>query len=257
MLRKIRRQLPGADLLYVADSGYAPYGDRPEQYVIDRSITVADFLVGQGADIIVVACNTATAVAVGRLRQRLTVPVVGIEPAVKPAAALTRSGVVGVLATPRTLATSRFDQLVTEYAGETRVLQQPCAGLADQVERGDLDSEQTRSLVARFVQPLVEEGADVLALGCTHYSFVKPLITELTAGRDITLLDPAPAVARQVVRRLQEAGVVATRAHGRERFWTSGDLKSVGDRIAQLWGERIALEPLTAGPKGPALQVMD
>lgn len=244
VLREIRHQLPGDDLIYVADSGFAPYGDRPEGYVADRSIAIADFLVSQGADVCVVACNTATAVAVDRLRSHLTMPVVGIEPGIKPAVALTRSGVVGVLATTRTLSTARFDHLVDEHAGAARVVVQPCPGLAEQVERGELDTALTRSLVEQYVRPLIGEGADVLVLGCTHYTFVKPVIEEM-AGAEVALVDPAAAVARQVARRLREVSAESAAPSDRVTFWTTGDVAQVKSVLAKLWGPAAEVRSLS------------
>jgi len=147
VLREIRRELPFENLLYVADSGYAPYGDRPAAFVQQRARSVVEFLIGQGATSIVVACNTATAVAVDSLRSTFTLPIVAIEPAVKPAAATTRSGVVGVLATTNTLTSAKFATLVEQYAGGASVLTHAAPGLVEQVESGDLTSERTRALI--------------------------------------------------------------------------------------------------------------
>jgi glutamate racemase len=235
VLREIRRELPYEHLLYVADSGYAPYGDRPAGFITDRTIAVADFLIAQGAKAIVVACNTATAIAVEALRSRFALPIVAIEPAVKPAAAVTQSGVVGVLATTQTLTSAKFARLVDQYAGGATVLTQPCPGLVEQVESGDLAGPRTRTMVEEYVAPLVNEGADTLVLGCTHYPFLAPLIADV-AGVGITIIDPAVAVARELRRRLNGAGLLSTRCEpGTERFWTSGDVARLGAVIARLW----------------------
>jgi len=244
VLREIRRELPHEHLLYVADSGYAPYGDRPRPFIVDRSIAIADFLIAQRAKAIVVACNTATAVAVEALRAKYTLPIVAIEPAVKPAASTTKSGVVGVLATTQTLTSAKFARLVDEYAGDATVLTQACPGLVDQVEAGDLAGPRTRALIEEYVTPLVNQGADMLVLGCTHYPFVAPLVQEI-AGLAVQIIDPAVAVARELRRRLNAAALLSESCDpGTARFWTSGSLEQVASTIARLWGEVVEVENL-------------
>jgi len=239
VLREIRRELPFEHLLYVADSGYAPYGDRPAAFVQHRSRTVVEFLIGQGAKAVVVACNTATAVAVDSLRSAFTVPVIAIEPAVKPAAATTRSGVVGVLATTNTLASAKFSKLVEQYADGASVLTQASPGLVEQVESGELSGERTRALVERYVDPLLEEGADTLVLGCTHFPFLTPLIQEV-AGPNVAVIDPAVAVARELRRRLKTAALLSTSTTpGWEQFWTSGPVETIGPIMSRLWGRDV------------------
>src|SRR5260221_524147 len=154
VLRAIRQELPEEDVLYVGDSGFAPYGDKSGDVVRERALAVVEFLVNEGAKAIVVACNTATGIAVEDLRARFPVPIVAIEPAVKPAASRTRSGVVGVLATSGTVSSPNLSKLVNEYGVDVRFLVQPCPGLADQVERGEFTSARTRSLVEQYVRPL-------------------------------------------------------------------------------------------------------
>jgi len=244
VLREIRRELPDEHLLYVADSGYAPYGDRPADFIIERSTSVAEFLIGHGAKAIVVACNTATAVAVEALRARFTLPIVAIEPAVKPAAAATESGVVGVLATTQTLSSAKFARLVDQYAGGATVLTQACPGLVEQVEAGDLSGPRTRTMIEEYVSPLVNEGADTLVLGCTHYPFLAPVIEEV-AGVGITIIDPAVAVARELRRRLNAAGLLSTTGQpGSERFWTTGPVDSVEPIVSRLWGRDVEVRTL-------------
>lgn len=222
-------------MLYVADSGYAPYGERPPEYVSARASVVVEFLVSEGSKAIVVACNTATSVAVEALRTRYPLPIVAIEPAIKPAIARTRSGVVGVMATSQTLSGSRYARLVSRYAQGVTVLSQPCPGLVERVEAGDLDSTTTRTLVARYVMPLVESGADTIVLGCTHYPFLASLVQEV-AGSSVTVLDSAVPVARRVRQCLHAAGLMAPGSRpGAEEFWTSGDTHAVRSVLEQLW----------------------
>ncbi|HYE35718.1 glutamate racemase [Methylocaldum sp.] len=235
VLREIRRELPKEDLLYVADSGYAPYGDRTEQFIEARSVAIIEFLVSQGAKAIVVACNTATGAAIATLRSRFQVPIVAMEPAVKPAAEQTQSGVVGVLATRRTLLSGNFAKLVARFGADVNILAQPCPGLVEQVETGDLFGDATRSLVEQYVVPLLEQGADTLVLGCTHYPFLAPLI-QTVAGPSVAIIDPAVAVARQLRRRLESRDLLSPGAHpGTERFWMSGLPNRMKPVISQLW----------------------
>jgi glutamate racemase len=239
VLREVRRELPYEPLLYVADSGYAPYGDRPAAFIIERSTLIVDFLIALQCKAIVVACNTATAVAVEALRAQFTLPIVAIEPAVKPAAATTRSGVVGVLATTQTLTSAKFGRLVDDYGGDATVLTQACPGLVEQVEAGDLVGPRTRALVEEYAAPLVDQGADTLVLGCTHYPFLTPLIQEVV-GLGVTIIDPAVAVARELRRRLGVANLLSESCEpGTERFWTSGALERLAPTIARLWGTAV------------------
>lgn len=239
VLREIRRELPAEDLIYVADSGYAPYGDRPEEYVRGRAIAVMEFLRAQSVKAVVVACNTATGIAVDALRVRYTEPIVAIEPAVKPAAAQTRSRVVGVLATTQTLAGQRFAKLVSTHAGDVEVLTQACPGLVEQVERGELASPSTRSLVEHYLRPLLDKGADTIVLGCTHYPFVSDVIRDV-AGSAVSIIDSARPVARELRRRLQSAGLLAAEPRtGTETFWTTGSVEQVAAVMEQLWSRKV------------------
>jgi glutamate racemase len=243
VLRHIRAQLPSLPLLYVADSGHVPYGDKTQDYIRERSLVLTEFLVRQGAAAVVIACNTATAAAAAPLRARFAFPIIAMEPAVKPAVSATRSGVVGVLATVGTLESARFAALLEQYAGEVEIVTQACPGLVEQVEAGDLESAATRELVARYARSLVERGADTIVLGCTHYPFLKPLITELV-GPGVQLIDTGEAVARQVVRRLPEALIGRIDAQPTERFWTTGNGRSAARIMSHLWGRAVEVTQL-------------
>jgi glutamate racemase len=244
VLQEIRGCLPHEDLLYIADSAHVPYGDKTEDHIRMRSRILGRFLCDRGAKAVVVACNTATAAAATLLREELSVPVIGMEPAVKPAAAATRSGIVGVLATVGTLASARFAALLARYAGKVEVITQPCPGLVEQVERGDLDSPRTRALVERYTWPLLARGADTLILGCTHYPFLRPLIADV-AGAGVSLIHTGPAVARQVERVLQERDLLSPPdRRGGERFWTSGTPRLLQSPVSTLWGPGAVVEPM-------------
>lgn len=249
VLRQIRQELPHERLVYVADSGHVPYGDKSPAYIERRSLAVTRFLIEQGSEAIVIACNTATAAAAALLRSQFSLPIVGMEPAVKPAVAATRSGVVGVLATTGTLESARFAALLERYAGSVEIITQGCPGLVEQVERGDLAGPATRALVERYTAPLRARGADTLILGCTHYPFLAPLITEV-AGPGVMLVDTGAAVARQLRRRIESelpARAPDTRpadAKPSARFYTSGDPALASRIIGGLWKEGVTAHRL-------------
>jgi glutamate racemase len=251
VLREIRKVLPKEDLLYVADSGHAPYGERSRGFIEGRAAAIADFFLARGVKAIVAACNTVTGIAVDGLRERCPVPVVAIEPAIKPAAAMTTSGVVGVLATRQTIACKRVSRLIARYGRDARILLQACPGLAEQVERAALTSPETRALAAKYITPLLEKGADTLVLGCTHYPFLAPLIQTI-AGPEVTLINPAAAVARELGRRLRAEGVASgARRPGTEWFWASGPLDHAQRVITELWGSCRDVHQLPAGGARP------
>lgn len=216
VLRHIRALLPHEHLLYFADSGFAPYGDKPEQVVAERSLAIARFLVARGAKALVVACNTATVAAIKLLREHYPdMPIVGVEPGLKPAAAASRNGKVGVLATDGTLCGEKFKLLMEQVseASGAQFLLRGCTGLADQIELGELGSETTIAMLERYVVPLLDQGADTLVLGCTHYPFVQDVIETIVrrhAGRNVTLIDTGDAVARQLQRLLTSASLLRT-----------------------------------------------
>ncbi len=243
VLRHIRQTLPDKRLIYIADSGHVPYGDKPASYIEQRSLTLTRFLVSQGADAIVIACNTATAAAAATLRSRFDIPIVAMEPAVKPAVAATRGGVVGVLATTGTLESARFAALLERYAGEVEIVTQGCPGLVEQVEQGDLAAARTRQLVARYTAPLLARGADTLILGCTHYPFLAPLIAEV-AGPGIVLVDTGAAVARQLHRRIQAELPARVSGDASAQFFTSGDAAQASRVMSVLWGSAVVAQQL-------------
>lgn len=244
VLREIRRELPNEDLLYVADSGHAPYGDKPEQLIEARSIAIVEFLASQCAKAIVVACNTATGAAIATLRAKFPLPIVAMEPAVKPAAANTRSGVIGVLATGRTLASENFARLHARFGAGVDILVQACPGLVEQVEAGDLSGAKTRALLEQYVLPLLERQADTIVLGCTHYPFLTPLIREI-AGSSVTIVDPSAAIARELRRRLTDAGLLSHETSaGTERFWSSAAPDQAQPLISRLWRSGIEVQSL-------------
>jgi glutamate racemase len=244
VLHHIRQILPNERLIYIADSSHVPYGDKSPAYIEARSLTLTRYLISQGADAIVIACNTATAAAAHALRVKYKkIPIIGMEPAVKPAVAATKSGVVGVLATVGTLESARFAALLEKYAGHVKIVTQGCPGLVEQVERGHLTGDETRKLIERFSAPLLAQGADTLILGCTHYAFLAPLIREVV-GADITLIDTGAAVARQVQRRVQVELPHRVSGAADVEFFTSGDAEQASLIMSVLWGKAVSAIPL-------------
>lgn len=235
VLKHIHATLPGEHILYCADSRYAPYGSKTPDMIRERSLLLADFLIAQGAKALVVACNTATAAAVSALRQIHTIPIVGMEPAVKPAAAATRTGVVGVLATVGTLKSTQFAGLLESYGRDVTVVTEGCPGLVEQIERGELASDATRALLEQYLAPLLAANADTIVLGCTHYPFVRPLIAEIV-GPNITLIDTGEAVARQLRRRLEEHGLLNdSNETGKITFWSNSEAPDADEILQRLW----------------------
>jgi glutamate racemase len=243
VLREIRRELPGVRATYVADQAHVPYGPRPLADVRAFSEEIVRYLVGRGARLVVVACNAASAGALYHLREVFPeVPFVGMEPAVKPAAENTRSGKVGVLATPATFQGALFASVVERFANGVELFTHTCPGLVAQIEAGNLDGAETRAILEGALRPMLAEGIDTVVLGCTHYPFVIPLIQEIV-GRNVRVIDPAPAVARQAGRVLAETApdVVAAASRGRSapiRIVTSGDPDRLSKLLPRLLGER-------------------
>lgn len=222
--REIVRALPDESTVYVADQAHLPYGPRPAAEVLAFSERIVTELLERGCKAIVVACNTASAAALKALRERHPdTPFVGMEPAVKPAAKTSRRQVVGVMATPGTLQGRMFADAVQRFATGVKLVRQPCPGLVEQIERGELDTPETEALLRSLLLPIMDAGADTLVLACTHYPFVAPLIRAIV-GDGVQIIDPAPAVARQLARVLDERGLRAD-ADGRpaHRFLTTGE----------------------------------
>lgn len=246
VLGEIRALLPNESLLYVADSGHVPYGEKSPEFIRERCRVLAEFLLAQGAKALVLACNTATVAGVAELRELYPqLPLVGMEPAVKPAAAATQSGVVGVLATTGTLKSAKFAALLDRFASDVRVITQPCPGLVERIEAGELDSAATRELLQGFVAPLLAEGCDTLILGCTHYPFIKPLLRSLVPD-SVSLIDTGAAVAQQVQRLLAGSALLANGPAQPAQFWSSGDPEAMQRVLPLLWGEAAVVSGLPA-----------
>jgi glutamate racemase len=246
VLRAIRGSLPGEKVIYAADQAHVPYGPRTLDEVRAFSAEITRFLLARGAKLIVVACNTASAAALHYLRGEFPeVPFVGMEPAVKPAAETTRSGVVGVIATPATFQGELYASVVERFAQGVVLLQDTCPGLVAQIEAGAVDVPETRRILERALQPMLARGADTLVMGCTHYPFVIPLIQSI-AGPAVRVIDPAPAIARQVERVLAARDLLnPALSPSPIEFYTSGDPASLQSLLPRLLGETGQVKALT------------
>ncbi len=237
VLQHIHALLPHEQLLYVADSSHAPYGSKTPEEIQSRCFEIADFLIAKGVKALVVACNTATAAAIDRMRAKYPLPIIGMEPAVKPAAAASKNGVIGVLATVGTLKSAQFAGLLESYGRNVKVVTQGCIGLVECIERGELNTQGTRKLLEQYCQPLLNEGADTIVLGCTHYPFVKPLIQQIV-GENVTLIDTGAAVARHLQKRLADLGLLSQQQEsGVVSFWTNSQAEDARLVIEALWGK--------------------
>ncbi|BDS08903.1 glutamate racemase [Oceaniferula spumae] len=221
VFNEVQKLMPDESVIYFGDSAWCPYGARPADEIQRRVFTVTDFLLEQGCKLIIIACNSATIAAVEALRAQYPVPFVGMEPGVKPATALTKTGTVGVLATEASLAGEKFHRLITDYSNGVNVITRPCPNFVELVEHGVLSGPKARGIVEEETLPLIEAGADVLVLGCTHYPFLRPLIQEVV-GPDVTLLDTGAAVARHAASFVDQEGTETTTP--KHRIITTGDL---------------------------------
>ena len=199
--KELARVMPHERYFYVSDAGHCPYGPKPREEILSRAKAVTEFLISKGAEMVVVACNTATAAAIEYLRGHYSIPFVGMEPAVKPAAINTKSGAIGVLATKGTFKGELYLRTLHKFASNAKVIEQVGEGLVELVESGDTKSEKARELVGRYIIPMIEQGADHIVLGCTHYPFLEETIREFTSNK-VTIVNPAPAVARRAAEIL-------------------------------------------------------
>jgi len=224
ILDEALRQLPEHDYIYLADSAHAPYGEKSSDWIAARSLTLCQHLVHQGCEALVIACNTATAQAIAQIRQALpAIPIVGVEPGIKPAAMQSQNSVVGVLATEATLKSDKFNALLETLSGNCTIIKQAGAGLVPLIEAGKANGAETLELLAQHLEPIQLAGADTLVLGCTHYPFLRKAIRSLL-GESITLIDTSEAVIRQLKRQLERQGMTSTPTHlGSILFFSSND----------------------------------
>ena len=240
VLRSIRAEMPHADLIYVGDNIHLPYGEKSMEEIRTYTRGVVQFLIDSGCKVIVIACNTASAAALKQMRDEFPhITFVGMEPAVKPAAEQTQTGVVGVIATTATFQGELFASVVERFANNVKVLRQPCPGLVQQIEAGELATDKTKSMLHLWLDPMKEQNIDRLVLGCTHYPFVAETIHGIL-GDGVQIIDPAPAIARQVKRVSDYEKLKSGRA-GEVQFYTSGNPEQFGTVLKQLtgWNEMI------------------
>ena len=228
------RQLPEHDYIYLADSINAPYGEKSSEWIASRSMELCQYLAAQGCDAIMVACNTATAEAIARIRNELSnIPIIGVEPGIKPAAMQSTNGIVGVLATEATLKSEKFNDLLTTLPN-CQFIKQAGAGLVPLIEAGQANGEETLELLAEHLVPIQDAGADTLVLGCTHYPFLRKAIRKLL-GDSINLIDTSDAVVRQLKRKLESQNKhLDTSEHGSIKLISSKDAQTLHQMAEEL-----------------------
>ena len=248
VLKAIQQLLPAEPVVFLADQAHVPYGSRSLEEVSNFSEAITRYLLSREAKLVVVACNTASAAALHYLRQVFPeTPFVGMEPAVKPAAESTRSGVAGVLATPATFQGALYASVVERFANGVTLLQHTCPGLVAQIEDGELETPKTRLILEEALLPMLDKGIDTVVLGCTHYPFVIPLIEKIV-GPDVRVIDPAPAVARQVGRLLEAYGLGhPAEERGSLDILTTGDPQRLHELLPRLLGESTAVKKIDWG----------
>jgi len=252
ILAGLRELLPYENLIYVADSRHAPYGPKGGDFIRERSFAIVDFLIEQGAKAIVVACNTATAAAIADLRAHYELPFIGVEPAVKPAASLSHCGIVGVLATNGTIASDKFIRLQDRFSSQVEIITRACPGLVELIEAEEFQPQAIEALLHELTEPMRAKNADVLVLGCTHYSLIRELIQNVMGG-SVRIVDTGVAVARETRRRLEEIDALnpATES-GSLHFFTSGDIAVQQRLLNRYWGPVANLEVLPESDLLPA-----
>ena len=240
VFREIRKLLPGARYIYFADNANCPYGDKPAAFIIERCRTITEMMIRKGADVLVLACNTATAAAIATLRQEFSIPFIGMEPAVKTAAGRTESGIIGVLATTGTLKASKYIDTKGRFANGVKIFESVGKGFVELVESCRLDGPEAEQTCARSLLPLLEKGADTIVLGCTHYPFLLDTLKKVAAenGHPQTrFIDPAPAVARQLRKVIEENGIAEESPEAGLELYASGSDRSLRE-LLPLTGTR-------------------
>lgn len=237
VFREIRRLMPRQHYLYYSDNAHCPYGEKAPQFIRERLRSITDFFLSRGADAMVLACNTATSAAISDLRSRYDIPFVGMEPAVKPAALQSRSGVIGVLATEGTLRGDKYRNVKANYADGVQVIERVGKGFVELVEAGILDGPQAEQTVRASLSPLLESGADAIVLGCTHYPFLLPTLRKVASDLGYpgtVFIDPAPAVARRLRTVLQEKSIGLDDVHPDTEYFASGSDESLRRAVSLL-----------------------
>lgn len=243
VLQHIHDLLPNENLLYVADSGHAPYGCKDESYVELRSKIITEYLLAQGAKIIVIACNTATASIIEKFRKKYGIPFIGVEPGIKPAVSITKNKNIGVMATAGTLSSERYKELSRRIAGTVNLYDQSCPGLADQVEAGLLDTPETIQLLENYLTSLLTHQVDTIVLGCTHYSFLKEQIQKMISD-SIHIVDTSSAIAEQLIRILELEKLTKKSDCGSINYFTTGSIKQTEKTMKRLLKKSVVVTAL-------------
>lgn len=246
ILKAIREHLPNENLLYFADSKYAPYGKLDEKTLKQRCLFIADFFAKHNAKAMVIACNTATALMAEWLRAEYEMPIIAIEPAIKPAASVSKHKKVGVFATRHTLNSERYQSLKQRFAQDIEILESDCPGFVEQVEKGQLDTLETVALVEQQLIPMLEAKIDTLVLGCTHYPFLRNTIKIVAGKHPLTIIDNADAVSLQLTRILTENHLLNLQPHKENQYYSSGDTELQQEIFSLLVTEE---EPIKVIPQ--------
>ncbi|NQZ26597.1 MAG: glutamate racemase [Colwellia sp.] len=237
----IAAQLPHENIIYIADSLHAPYGEKSVDFIIQRVNTIAKLLIAKGVKAIVIACNTATVNAIEQLRAQVNIPIIGVEPAIKPAAKQSISKKIAILATQATSGNQRFKDLIDLHHNGAQVLIQPCPGLVEFIEQGKQHSPACNALLRQYIEPLVNQGIDTLVLGCTHYPFVQHQISVI-AGPQVSIIETAAPVTLQLSKKLAEMDLTANSSQqGQTQFFSSLVTKQQEQIFSQLWQEPLLL----------------
>jgi glutamate racemase len=240
VLQHVHQLLPHEHILYIADSGYAPYGCQDNSFIEQRSRVITEHLIAQGAKAIVIACNTATASIIESFRQQYGIPFIGIEPGIKPAIAMTKNGHIGIMATTGTLSSTRYSELRQRFGDSVNVHNQACPGLADQVEAGLLDDPDTMQLLKKYLSILEKKQVDTIVLGCTHYSFLITQIKKIM-GPSIQLVDTSYAIAEQLKRVLEQENSKNRAVSGSINYYTTGSIDNTKSTINSLLGYEVSV----------------
>ncbi len=237
VFREIRKLLPEEKYIYYSDNAHCPYGEKSKEYITDRAREITSFLISRGAEIIVVACNTATAAAIATLREEFPISFIGMEPAVKPAVKSTRTGVVGVLATAGTLKAAKYLNTREKFSDGVRIVEHIGQGFVELVEKGCLTGKEAEDIVTASLKPLLDEGADRIVLGCTHYPFLSETISRTAAAlypeREMEIIDPAPAVARHLMDIMKTEALIHNEGFSIS-LYSSGDESILKDTYSRL-----------------------
>ncbi len=246
VLQHIHQLLPHEAILYVADSAYAPYGCKSEKIVKQRSKIITEHLIAQGAKVIVIACNTATASIIESFRQQYGIPFIGVEPGIKPAIAITQNGHIGIMATSNTLSSTRYNKLSQRFSSQVHLHHQPCPGLADQVEAGLIDDPITLQLLQTYLGKLQQKQVDTIVLGCTHYSFLRQQIQQLTAN-SMQIIDTSSAIAEQLLRVLTENHLINHNIYHKKtsiQYFTTGSISKMQSTLNLLVAPNLIVQAL-------------